>query len=141
MGDCPLSMQAAVCLGDERIGRLVPDQREVDSLGNRFERAIVEGRPQTSRGTDHPGTMLHGSVELTYDLLGYVIDDANAADLPTHTGQFLRQPIGIGVEHTAAQELAPDRNPLHPAHWCTVGCAAVHPVYPPGVALVRNAPP
>jgi hypothetical protein len=60
--------------------------------------------------------MLHGSVELTYDLLGYVIDDANAADLPTHTGQFLRQPIGIGVEHTAAQDLAPHRNQLHPAH-------------------------
>ena len=96
----------------------MPDQREVDGLGDGFEGAIVEGGPQTSRGKDDPGAMLHGGVEFTHDLLGHVIDDADAADLPAQAGQFLRQPIGIGVEHAAAQDLASHRDQLHPAHCC-----------------------
>ena len=140
MGDRPLGVQASIRLGDECIGRLMPDQREIDGLSDRFERAIVEGRPQTSRGTDHPGVMLHGGVELTHDLLGHVIDDADAADLPAQAGQFLRQPIGIGIEHTAAQNLAPHRDQLYPSRCGSDADTLLSiPAYAPSPVPVRKA--
>ena len=75
-------MQAPIGLGIKCISPLMPHQRETDGLGDRFERAIIESWPQTTRGTDHRGAMLHGRVETTHNLLEHVIDDANAADLP-----------------------------------------------------------
>ena len=76
--------------------------------------------------------MLHGGMELTHDLWGYVIDDANAADLPAQIRQFLRQPIGIGVEHTAAQNLAPHCDELYPSQ---PGLGDAHTPTPPWLCL------
>jgi hypothetical protein len=56
---------------------------------------------------------VEGGVNLLGNLAGDIIDSTEAADFPSKGGEFARQPMGVGVEHTAAEDLTPDSDELH----------------------------